>query len=108
MKIADLQRDIEESLASLPALTLPSELQGLRHLPVDDRNPQVSIHNVDSQRKIREDASAGYFDPDKCVVMIKFVRLETPQPDVRRRGTGFKPVRIRGGSIADAILSDRH
>ncbi len=216
MKIADLQRDIEESLASLPALTLPSELQGLRHLPVDDRNPQVSIHNADSQRKIREDASAGYFDPDKCVVMIKFVPLETPQheaaeresggnrfegpadtvdvetamdqliaelktaegvrpfvgltwfrdhflpesghgwardprasgsllrhateqrliltsqvpnpnqplhpitairvnrkhprfqPDSRRRGTGFKPVRIRGGSIADTVLNDRH
>ena len=50
MKIRDLQRDIEESLASVPTSTLPNELSGLRHLPVNDRNPQVSIRNVVSKR----------------------------------------------------------
>ena len=76
MKIADLQRDIEESLASLHSVNLPSELRGLTHLPVGDHNPEVTIRYVNSDRKVREDASASYFDPDACAVMIRFVRLE--------------------------------
>ena len=76
MKIADIQRDIEESLASLPSINLPSELRGLTHLPIGDHNPEVTIRYVNSDRKVREDASASYFDPDACAVMITFIRLE--------------------------------
>ena len=88
MEIADLQREIEESLASLSALPLPSELQGLRNLPVDDCNPQVSIHNASTWRKIREDASAGYFDPDTCVVMIKLVPLDAARHEAVQGESG--------------------
>ena len=43
MKIAELQREIEESLASVPTSALPQALQGLRHLPLADCDPQVII-----------------------------------------------------------------
>ena len=43
MKIREIQQEIEESLANLPAVILPSELTGLRHFPLGDYNPQVSI-----------------------------------------------------------------
>ena len=79
MKIRDIQRDIEESIAMLPALTLPPGLEGLRHLPVSDRDPQVSIRYVGNSRKVREDASAGYFDPDRCEVVIGFAEFDAPQ-----------------------------
>ena len=54
MKIQNIQHDIEESLASLTTSTLPSALEGLRHLPLGDRNPQVSIRYLESGRKVRE------------------------------------------------------
>lgn len=89
MRIRDVQRDVEESLASLPTMTLPNELSGLRHLPVNDRNPQVSIRNVLSNRKVREDASASYFDPDNCELVISFVTIEGPEEhEPLQRGTG--------------------
>ncbi|MCY4586507.1 MAG: hypothetical protein OXB98_10770 [Bryobacterales bacterium] len=65
MKILDIQRDLEESLTGLSTSTLPPTLEGLRHLPVYDRNPQVSIRNLDKGREVREDADASYFDPDR-------------------------------------------
>ena len=76
MKILDIQRDIEESLASLTTSTLPSALGGLRHLPLGDRNPQVSIRYLDKKRKVREDADGSYFDPDSCEVVIRFVTFD--------------------------------
>ena len=76
--IRDVQDDIEESLASLQSLALPAELEGLRHLPTGDHDPQVSIRRMDSKRKIREDAAASYFDPDRCEVVISFVPFEAP------------------------------
>lgn len=76
MKILDIQRDLEESLTGLSTSTLPPTLEGLRHLPVNDRNPQVSIRNLDKGRKVREDADASYFDPDRCEVVIRFVAVE--------------------------------
>lgn len=88
MKIRDLQRDIEESLASVPTSTLPNELSGLRHLPVSDRNPQVSIRNVVSNRKVREDASASYFNPDNCELVISFVPIEDPENEPLQREPG--------------------
>ena len=95
MKISDIQRDIEESLASLTTSTLPSALGGLRHLPLGDRNPQVSIRYLDKRRKVREDADGSYFDPDSCEVVIRFVALDTSNDEDE-------------GSEADASrLSDR-
>ena len=76
--IREVQEDIEESLASLHGLELPPELQGLRHLPTGDHDPQVSIRRADSKRKVREDAAASYFDPDTCEVVISFVPFEAP------------------------------
>ncbi len=78
MKIIQIQRDIEESLANLTVANLPPALEGLRHLPVGDHHPQVTIRNVDGGRKVREDAAGSYFDPDRCEVVIRFVPIETP------------------------------
>ena len=81
MKISEIQRDIEESLASLPTAPLPSALEGLRHLPLGDRNPQISIRYLEKGRKVREDADGSYFDPDSCEVVIRFVPLDTSHDD---------------------------
>jgi hypothetical protein len=72
---------MEESLASLSTLDLPAELGGLSHLAIGDRAPQVSFRRLDSGRKIRDDASARYFDPDTCQVVIDFVPIEGLQDD---------------------------
>ena len=85
MKIAHIQRDIEESLANLATATLPAALEGLRHLPVGDRNPQVSIRNLNGGRKVRDDAAASYFDPERCEVVIRFFPFETPNDEDDRR-----------------------
>ena len=77
LKIRDLQLDIEESLAGLPSLTLPAQLAGLKHLAIGDRHPQVSIRRAGTNRKVRDDASASYFDPDVCEVVISFVPVES-------------------------------
>lgn len=81
MKILDIQQGIEESLASLATSALPPGLEGLRQLPVSDRNAQVSIHYLKNGRKLREDAAASYFDPDRCEVVIRFVPFESPQEE---------------------------
>ena len=73
MKIKDLQKDIEESLASLPASSLPPQLEALRHLSAADFNPQVSFRRIQDSRKLREDAAASYFDPANYEVVIGFV-----------------------------------
>ncbi len=78
MKISHIQREIEEGLANLTAASLPPALEGLRHLPVGDHNPQVIIRNVDGGRKVREDAAGSYFDPDRCEVVIRFIPVEAP------------------------------
>ncbi len=79
--IRDVQEDIEESLASLHSLPLPPELEGLRRLPTTDHDLQVSIRRMDSKRKVREDAAASYFDPDRCEVVISFVPFEGPRSE---------------------------
>ena len=79
--IKDVQEDIEESLASLHSLPLPPVLEGLRHLPTGDHDPQVSIRRVDNKRKVREDAAASYFDPDGCEVVINFLPFEAPRDE---------------------------
>ena len=82
MKIMDIQRDIEESLASLRGVSLPPPLQGLRHLPVVDHAPEVSIRYKGS-RRIRGDADASYFNPGSCELVISFsptVAHDRPDP----------------------------
>ncbi len=81
MNIRQVQQGIEESLASLATSTLSPALEGLRQLPVSDRNPQVSIRYLGNGRKVREDASASYFDPDRCEVVIRFVPFESSRGD---------------------------
>ena len=92
--IRDVQDDLEESLASLYGLALPPELEGLRHLPIGDHDPRVSIRRVDSRRKVREDAAASYFHPDMCEVVISFVPSETDRvADDRPKGLLKSPQR---------------
>ena len=84
MNILSIERALEESLANLATTTLPVELAGLRHLPVGDRNPQVSIRYQHNSRKVRADADASYFDPESCEVVIRF---EAATDDDRHEGT---------------------
>lgn len=81
MYIQDVALDIEQSLANLKSLkmsALPLALRGLRHLPLGDYEPRVSIRywNGKQHRKVRKDADASYFDPDYCEVVISFVPSE--------------------------------
>ena len=81
MKIQDMERGIEESLARLVTSALPPALAGLRHLPLAEYRPYVSIRNrdrTDKGRKVRADADARYFDPECCEVVISFGSYETP------------------------------
>ena len=91
MKILNIQHDLEESLASLTTANLPSTLDGLRHLPLNGRDPQVSIRYVGG-RKVRVDADGSYFDPDCCEVVIRFVSTETlGEEDGEREANGSGP-----------------
>ena len=80
MQVRDVQKKIEDSLAKLSIVPLPDELEGLRHLPLDTHRAKVGIRSVGPNgkvgRKVREDASASYFDPDTCEVAIRFVPLD--------------------------------
>ena len=87
MKIKNIQRDIEESLIGVATANLPEELKGLRHLPVGDRNPEVSIRSIGKNRKVRADADDSYFDPDQCEVVIRFVPIDTIERDVDQRAS---------------------
>ena len=83
MQVRDVQKKIEDSLAKLSIVPLPDELEGLRYLPLDTHRAKVGIRNIAPNgkvgRKIREDASASYFDPDTCEVAIRFVPLDESQ-----------------------------
>ena len=80
VQVRDVQKKIEDSLAKLSIVPLPDELEGLRHLPLDTHKAKVGIRSVGPNgkvgRKVREDASASYFDPDTCEVAIRFVPLD--------------------------------
>lgn len=94
MEIAHIQREIEESLASLATSKVPASLRGLRHLPLADRSPRVSIRDTESGRKIRKDADASYFDPDRCEVVIRFGPSHPARggaPDSGERPGAFDP-----------------
>ena len=81
MTIRHVQQRIEVSLASRVASPLPPGPEGLRQLPLIESNPQVSIRYVHNGRRVREDAVASYFDPDRCEVVIRFLPLGS-SPDV--------------------------
>ena len=110
MKILNIQHDLEESLASLTTANLPSTLDGLRHLPLNDRNPQVSIRYVGG-RKIRADADGSYFDPDRCEVVIRFVSTDTSgEEDGERTASGSGPHEhvdaLDSGTAMDQLLDE--
>ena len=80
-EIRDEQTQIEESLAGLSQLALPPELEDIRHLPADAFKPKVSVfyrEDRGKRRKVRDTASANYFDASTCKLVITF---EAP-PDV--------------------------
>lgn len=83
LQIRDLQIQIEESLASLPDLALPPELEGLRHLPMFGYKPRVTVYYTAEsgrkRRKVRETASASYFDGGNCELTINFESVEEQQ-----------------------------
>ena len=110
MKILNIQHDLEESLASLTTANLPSTLDGLRHLPLNDRNPQVSIRYVGG-RKVRADADGSYFDPDRCEVVIRFVSTDTSgEEDGERAASGSGPHEhvdaLDSGTAMDQLLDE--
>ena len=88
MQIQDITRDIEESLANLTTSSLPPALQGLRHLPLGNYEPDVSIRywNGKQYRKVRRDADASYFEPESCQVVIRFVASHEPDGGDAERG----------------------
>ena len=98
MKIEQVQREIENSLANLKASALPPALQGLRHLPLGSYEPRVSIRYWSGKqyRKVRKDADASYFEPESCDVVIEFVPSADPHDEFARH---------RADSL-DYVLSD--
>ena len=111
MKISNIQHDLEESLASLTTASLPSTLDGLRHLPLNDRDPQVSIRYLESGRKVRADADGSYFDPDYCEVVIRFVSTgASSEEDGERAANGSSPHEhvdaLDFGAATDQLLDE--
>ena len=108
LRIRDLQRQIEESLSSLPDLALPSELEGLRHLPMFGYKPRVTVYYAAEsgrkRRKVRETASASYFDGGNCELTINFEPVEEPQDHgIRREPVGTAGETV-GGSDQETAM----
>ena len=109
MQIQDLTVEIEQSLASLKSVrasALPPLLRGLRHLPMGDYEPRVSIRywNGKQYRKVRRDADASYFDPSYCEVVISFEPSDEPLADDGTEGAGMPDT---GEIRADALDRER-
>ena len=109
LKIRDLQNQIEESLASLPDLALPPEMEGLRHLPLLGYKPRVTVYYTAEsgrkRRKVRETASASYFDGGNCELTINFDPVEEPQDHrIRREPTGTASGETGGEFDPEAAL----
>ena len=107
MKILNIERDIEESLASLTTSNLPSTLEGLRHLPLSDRNPQVSIRYLENGRKVRQDADGSYFDPDYCEVVVRFIPIETSDDEDDQRASSTSSPRERTDALDFVTATDQ-
>lgn len=94
MQIQDVAIEIEQSLANLKSVkasALPAVLRGLRHLPMGDYEPRVSIRywNGKQYRKVRRDADASYFDPNYCEVVISFEPSYDPHDEDGTDHTGM-------------------
>ncbi len=73
MTIKELQREIEDSLEAVQAMSdLPAEFEGLRLLMPHDAVPRVTIRNVRNGGRLRSDASAQEFRPRECEVVLRF------------------------------------
>ena len=110
MQIQDVTLEIEQSLANLKSLkmsALPPALQGLRHLPLGNYEPRVSIRywNGRQHRKVRRDADASYFDPDSCEVVIEFVPSDDPEDGDGERGADM--AFAAGDEAGDAAYGGR-
>ena len=111
MQIRDLQRQIEESLASLPDLALPSELEGLRHLPMFGYKPKVTVYYTAEsgrkRRKVRETAAASYFDGGNCELTINFEPVEEPRDHETWRESLGTPSAETGGESDPEVALDQ-
>lgn len=107
MKIEHVQHAIAESLANLPTSSLPEQLKGLRHLPLTDHTPQVTICSPGG-RRIRWDADASYFGAH-CTVQIEFVPTDTVHEEhagseVPSLTSGRRPAERDSGVSTDAVI----
>lgn len=96
MQIADIANDLQVSLAGLdPARIAEGELEGLRHLAFAEFRPQVTIHYADTHKKVRDDAGASHFEPDKCEVVIRFV--PAVEGEQGQQASAKRPAAARAG-----------
>ena len=102
MKIRNIEHELAESLARLPTSDVPPALRGLRHLPLTDHHPQVSIRRPDG-RKLRGDADASYFGGE-CVVQIRFVEAASTA-DSEDDGPGRRQDRLSEDAAASQEMS---
>lgn len=107
MKIEHVQHAIAESLANLPTSNLPEPLQGLRHLPLTDHTPRVTLCKPGG-RRIRWDADASYFD-SHCTVRIEFVPTESAheeheESEAPSTNTDRRPAEPNSGASTDAVV----
>lgn len=107
MKIEHVQHAIAESLANLPTSNLPEPLQGLRHLPLTDHTPRVTLCKPGG-RRIRWDADASYFD-SHCTVRIEFVPAESAHEEHEESETPStnsdrRPAEPNSGASTDAVV----
>lgn len=98
--IADLATEMERALDELRiARSLPEGWEGLRHLVPPNTHPRVTLHYSQPHRKIRDDASAEYFDPSNCEVRISFESIEDDADEVDATAPGSR-MSSRPGSEA--------
>lgn len=107
MKIEHIQHAIAESLANLPTSNLPEPLKGLRHLPLTDHTPRVTICKPGG-RKIRWDADASYLG-SHCTVRIEFVPTETAheeheESEIPSTDSDRRPAEPNSGATTDAVV----
>jgi len=102
--LKELQRQIEDSLEAVQAMShLPSELQGLRLLVPHDVTPRVMIRNIQKDRRLRSDASAEYFRPHECEVVVRFDSYSDHDAEEPTRGVSTKEEVSRRTEIDELI-----
>jgi len=77
MNIGDFQERVESTLELVAGgRGVPSNLRDLRFLVPSGSRPELSVRNVSTGRKVRDDASFDYFDPSQCEVVIRYIAVE--------------------------------